>query len=145
MFFDIVTEPIDVAALREKLADPASGGYASFEGWVRNRNEGEDVVRLEYEVYAPLARTEGERVLAEAAERFGVARIGAVHRSGLLEIGDCAVWVGVASSHRDAAFSACRYIIDELKSRLPIWKKEHYVDGQSGWINCVTGQPTEPE
>jgi molybdopterin synthase catalytic subunit len=59
-----------------------------------------------------------------------------LHRSGLLEIGECAVWVGVSSAHRDEAFNACRYIIDQVKSRLPIWKKEHYANGDSGWVNC---------
>jgi len=59
-----------------------------------------------------------------------------VHRSGVLDIGDCAVWVGVSAPHRDEAFKACRFIIDEIKVRLPIWKKEHYVDGDSGWVNC---------
>jgi hypothetical protein len=80
--------------------------------------------------------SEGEKVLAEARERFPHLQAICVHRSGLLEIGDCAVWVGVASAHRDEAFKACRYIIDQIKVRLPIWKKEHYVDGDSGWVNC---------
>ena len=136
MKFDIVSVPIDTAECRERLFDDSCGGYASFEGWVRNHNEGETVERLEYEVYEPLARKEGERILAEARERFGITRAYAVHRGGLLEIGDCAVWVGVSASHRDEAFKACRYIIDAAKLRLPIWKKEHYVDGDSGWVNC---------
>ena len=91
---------------------------------------------LEYEVYAPLAISEGEKVLAEAMQRFPFLEASCVHRSGLLAIGDCAVWVGVSAAHRDEAFKACRYIIDEIKTRLPIWKKEHYVDGDSGWVNC---------
>ncbi len=132
----MVTTAIDPAALREELADPAAGGYAAFEGWIRNHNEGHDVLRLEYEAYEPLAVSEGERVIREALERFDVLRASCVHRHGLLEIGDCAVWVGVSAAHRDAAFLACRYIIDEVKIRLPIWKKEHYADGNSGWVNC---------
>ena len=63
---------------------------------------------------------------------------------GKLAIGDCAVWVGVSAAHRGAAFDACRYIIDETKSRVPIWKKEHYGDGQSGWVNCATAPPPRP-
>lgn len=122
--------------LREQLFDSRAGAYASFEGWIRNENEGHEVLRLEYEVYEPLAVREGERVIAEARQRFPVLHAACVHRSGLLEIGDCAVWVGVSSAHRGEAFDACRYIIDQVKVRLPIWKKEHYADGHSGWVSC---------
>ena len=132
----VTGQAIDPAALRASLVDPAAGAFAAFEGWIRNHNEGRDVVRLEYEVYAPLAISEGERVIREATERFDVRHVHCVHRSGLLEIGDCAVWVGVSAAHRDAAFLACRYVIDQVKVRLPIWKKEHYADGDSGWVNC---------
>lgn len=127
---------ISVEALRESMADPGAGGLCVFEGWVRNENEGHKVERLEYEVYEPLAISEGEKVLAEAQQHFPHLQAICVHRSGLLEIGECAVWVGVAAAHRDEAFKACRYIIDQIKVRLPIWKKEHYVDGNSGWVNC---------
>lgn len=132
----ISKNPIDPDALRRELIDPAAGAYCSFEGWVRNLNEGQTVLRLEYEAYAPLVLSEGEKVLVEAQEKFPNLHAHCVHREGLLEIGDCAVWVGVSSPHRDEAFQACRFIIDEVKVRLPIWKKEHYVDGNSGWVNC---------
>ncbi|MDX1482728.1 MAG: molybdenum cofactor biosynthesis protein MoaE [Woeseiaceae bacterium] len=132
----MVTEPIRVDALRRELIDPAAGAYAGFEGWIRNVNEGRSVLRLEYEAYVPLALSEGERVLAEARDRFPLLHAHCVHRTGLLDIGDCAVWVGVSAGHRDEAFLACRYIIDQVKVRLPIWKKEHYSDGDSGWVNC---------
>jgi molybdopterin synthase catalytic subunit len=122
--------------LRGSLTDAGAGAYASFEGWIRNRNEGQAVLRLEYESYEPLAVKEGERVLEEAAGKFPISKAACVHRVGLLEIGECAVWVGVSSPHRDEAFEACRYIIDQVKVRLPIWKKEHYADGNSGWVNC---------
>ncbi|MGH8259755.1 MAG: ThiF family adenylyltransferase [Steroidobacteraceae bacterium] len=134
--FRISAEPVDPAALRDGLADRACGGYASFEGWVRDHNEGQRVTHLEYEAFEPLAVKEGERVLAEAVERFGVERVTCVHRVGDLSIGDMAVWVGVSARHRQEAFLACRYIIDEVKHRLPIWKKEHYESGDSGWVNC---------
>mgnify|MGYP001823922817 FL=1 len=133
---EISSSPISPSDLQASLADPAAGGYCAFEGWVRNENEGHTVERLEYEAYEPLAIVEGEKVLAEARERFGILGARCVHRVGMLELGDCAVWIGVASKHRDEAFKACRYIIDEIKVRLPIWKKEHYVDGNSGWVNC---------
>jgi sulfur-carrier protein adenylyltransferase/sulfurtransferase len=134
--FRITREPIDPEALRASLADRACGGYASFEGWVRDHNEGQPVTRLEYEAFEPLAHKEGERVLAEALERFGVEHVSCVHRIGDLAIGEMAVWVGVSARHRHEAFLACRYIIDEVKHRLPIWKKEHYQSGDSGWVNC---------
>lgn len=92
---------------------------------------------LDYEAFAPLAEREGERILAEAREKFSVIALGCVHRVGSLQIGDLAVWVGVAAAHRGAAFDACRYVIDEAKARLPIWKKEHYATGASEWINCA--------
>ena len=122
--------------LRELLFDPAAGAYCAFEGWIRNRNEGQVVERLEYEAYSPVAIKEGEKIIGEIAARFPGIQAHCVHRFGMLELGECAVWVGVSSEHRDEAFIACRYIIDEIKSRLPIWKKEHYADGNSGWVNC---------
>lgn len=128
--------PIDTAELARSLQDPRAGGYVAFEGWVRNENDGHEVLRLEYEAYEPLSIKEGEKIIAEALSKFPFFEARVVHRTGLLELGDCAVWVGVVSKHRDEAFRACRYIIDELKVRLPIWKKEHYVNGDSGWVNC---------
>ncbi len=127
---------IDPAALRTLLVDEAAGAYAAFEGWIRNNNEGRNVLRLEYESFEPLAETEGRRVLEEACAKYPIIRAACVHRTGLLEIGECAVWVGVCAPHRDEAFAACRFIIDQVKVRLPIWKKEHYADGDSGWVNC---------
>ena len=132
----VSSNDIDPDALRKQLFDPAAGAYCGFEGWVRNRNDGLDVLRLEYEAYEPLAIKEGETILAEAARNYPHLHAHCVHRTGLLEIGDCAVWVGVTSAHRDAAFLACRFIIDAVKVRLPIWKKEYYVNGDSGWVNC---------
>src|SRR5690606_31813900 len=90
--------------LRSRLTDPGAGAYASFEGWIRNQNEGQAVLRLEYESYEPLAVKEGERVIEEAAVKFPILKAECVHRVGMLEIGECAVWVGVSSPHRDEAF-----------------------------------------
>ncbi|HEY7890173.1 MAG TPA: ThiF family adenylyltransferase [Steroidobacteraceae bacterium] len=136
MTFRFSAKPFDESALRAELSDPACGGYAVFEGWVRDHNEGQRVRRLEYEAFEPLAIKEGERIIAEAIRRFGVEHAACVHRVGALEIGEKAVWVGVTARHRDEAFRACRYIIDEVKHRVPIWKKEHYENGDSGWVNC---------
>jgi sulfur-carrier protein adenylyltransferase/sulfurtransferase len=127
---------IDVPSVRAELADPTCGGYTSFEGLVRNHNEGLSVRHLEYEAFEPLAVKEGERIIAEAIERFGIEHAACVHRIGDLAIGDMAVYVGASARHRDEAFRACRYIIDEVKHRVPIWKKEHYENGDSGWVNC---------
>lgn len=132
----IADETIVPEKLREELTDPGAGAYVGFEGWIRDHNEGQEVLRLEYEVYRPLAIKEGGKVIAEALEKFPILHAECVHREGLLEIGECAVWVGVTSAHRDEAFAACRYIIDQVKVRLPIWKKEHYTDGHSGWVSC---------
>lgn len=136
MRFDLTAAPADLAKLREELQHPGSGGFCAFEGWVRNNNEGREVSGLEYEAYTELAIAEGERILAEAAERYGVLAASAVHRVGDLKIGDLAVWIGASAPHRDEAFRACRYIIDEIKHRLPIWKKEHYLEGDTAWVAC---------
>jgi molybdopterin synthase catalytic subunit len=135
--FKISPEPIDPAALQRALADPRAGACVTFEGWVRNRNEGQPVCSLEYEAYVPLAEAEGARILAEAREKFALIGCVATHRVGHLQIGELAVWVGVTAEHRGAAFEACRYLIDEAKARLPIWKKEYYAGGTTAWINCA--------
>jgi adenylyltransferase/sulfurtransferase len=134
--FDLSAAPVDLLRLREALQHPGSGGFCSFEGRVRNSNEGREVGGLEYEAYAELALAEGERILAEAIARHGVLAARCVHRTGALGIGDLAVWIGVSAAHRDEAFRACRYIIDEIKHRLPIWKKEHYLTGDTAWVAC---------
>lgn len=134
--FSFSKTPLTPEVYRTALEDPAAGGYTAFEGWVRNHNEGHAVTRLEYEAFELLANKEGERIVSEAMQRFGVLKAACVHRIGSLAIGELAVWVGVSSRHRAEAFAACRYIIDEVKHRVPIWKKEHYVNGDSGWVNC---------
>jgi len=136
MGFRFTQTAIDTAEARRELQDLGSGGYVSFEGWVRDENEGQEVTRLEYEAFQELAVKEGERIVAEALRRFGVKHASCIHRVGSLSVGDMAVWVGVSSAHRGEAFDACRFIIDEVKHRLPIWKKEHYRSGDSGWVNC---------
>jgi molybdopterin synthase catalytic subunit len=143
--FRLSAEPFSSETLRALLLDPASGGFVTFEGWVRDHNDGRRVSGLEYEAFAPLARREGERILIEARERFGVRGALCVHRVGALTLGELAVYVAVSAAHRDEAFRACRYIIDEVKHRVPIWKKEHYVDGDSGWVNCERCAAAAPQ
>lgn len=142
--FRLDKDVIEPDALKRLLADARAGALVCFEGWVRDHNEGEAVIALEYEAHAGIAVAEGERIMAEARQRFDIFAAYCEHRVGRLEIGDCAVWVGVCAAHRDAAFAACRYIIDETKHRVPIWKKEHYARGQSGWVNCATVVTSEP-
>ncbi len=137
MRFRLSAEPVDTGLLHDTLKHPGSGGFCAFEGWVRDSNEGREVDGLEYEAYAELAQVEGERILEEAMARYGVTDARCMHRTGHLQVGDLAVWVGACAPHRDEAFRACRYIIDEIKHRLPIWKKEHYLTGASEWVACT--------
>jgi len=133
--FVLSASAIDVHACAARLVDAGSGACVTFEGRVRNHNDGRAVQQLDYQAYAGLEQSEGERILADAASSYPIAAAFCVHRVGSLAIGELAVWVGVGAAHRDAAFAACRYIIDEIKRRVPIWKNEHYVDCQSGWLH----------
>ena len=142
--FAITAEVIEPEVLKRRLAADNAGACATFEGWVRDINEGEAVGALEYETHAAIAAAEGEAVIAEAIERFEIIEAQCLHRVGRLAIGECAVWVGVSAGHRGAAFDACRYIIDEIKHRLPIWKKEHYQKGATAWVNCATQAAGDP-
>jgi len=134
--FSVSHQALDLKTLKSELPDPGAGACVTFEGWIRDLNYDKSVTALDYEVYEELALTEGNQVMAEAMEKFPIIAARCAHMAGHLEIGECAVWVGVSSAHRDAAFLACRYIIDEIKKRLPIWKKEFFQDGDTGWVNC---------
>jgi len=114
------------------------GGVVTFEGRVRNHNEGQTVESLEYETYSELALKEGEKILFQVKEKFDILDAFCVHRVGHLQIGDLAVWIAVTSKHRSEAFRACEFIIDEVKKTVPIWKKEHYADKliESKWVFC---------
>ena len=137
--FEISTAALVPETLQEILDDESAGARVVFEGRVRNHNEsGRRVLRMEYQAYDELARKEGARVLAEARERFQVREARCSHRVGMLEVGEMAVWVGIAAAHRRAAFDACRYVIDEVKKRVPIWKKEYFADGESEWVKAFT-------
>ncbi len=137
--FLLLSQPIDAAASGSALVDDGAGAYVTFEGWVRDRSEGKHVTALEYEAYAPLAVREGERIVEEALERFPLRSARCVHRIGMLGLGDMAVWVGATSEHREGAFAGCRFIIDEIKARVPIWKREHFADGTATWVNAGAG------
>lgn len=133
--FSISAGGIDLSACRAACTHPGAGAFASFEGWVRDVHQGRAVRGLDYQAYAELAEVEGTRIIMDAMKRFDLLGAMAVHRVGTLTIGDLAVYVGVSSGHRDAAFAACRHIIDAIKAEVPIWKREHYVDGDSDWLH----------
>jgi len=128
----LVREPIDVAALAG--ASPLDGAVCLFVGVVRNENQGRAVLRLEYEAYEDMALPLMEEIAAETRRLHPVTDVCLVHRLGRLEIGEASVAVAVASPHRAEAFAACRFAIDTLKARVPIWKKELYADG-SAWLD----------
>lgn len=134
--FRIVDSPINPQNYRLTLSDERFGACVEFEGWVRSENLGRKVTGLTYEAWGPLCQAEAQVIFEEARERFQVSRIMAVHRTGELKVGETAVWVAVASPHRKEAFAACAFVIDEIKHRLPIWKKEHYADGTQEWVAC---------
>jgi adenylyltransferase/sulfurtransferase len=141
MTFRLVDNKIDTSALTDALLSSTSrsseaGALATFEGRVRDFNEGQKVSSLAYEAYPELATSEGEKIVAEAKEKFNLIDALCVHRTGQLTIGDTAVVVICTSPHRQEAFTACRYIIDEVKARLPIWKREVYSEGHQSWVNC---------
>lgn len=134
--FKISKDKLDHVKLAAGLEDPRAGAIVFFDGRVRNHNEGHSVKSLEYQCYEAMAIKQGLVIINEALEKFDIHKALCVHKEGHLEISDIAVWVGVCSSHRKEAFDACQYIIDEVKSRVPMWKKEHYVDLPAEWVNC---------
>ena len=136
--FCITTTPIDTIALRQALDHPQAGGLVIFEGVVRNHHQGRAVRHLDYEGHAPLAITQGERILDEARNRWPLLKALGCHRLGHLEVGEAAVWIGVASAHRAEAFAACAWIMDAVKHQVPVWKRETFVDGTVAWAR---GEP----
>lgn len=128
--------PLRVGPLIYALCSPDIGGVASFVGVTRARRADDDprvTVALEYQAYAPMAMQEMDALLREARERWSASSAIAVHRIGVVPAGEPSVVVGAATPHRDEAFVACRWLIDELKARVPIWKCERYADGSREW------------
>lgn len=134
----LVSRRIDLNALIDRVRAAERGAIATFLGVVRDHHAGNAVRRLEYSAYVPMVEVECDRIVREATERFGAA-VALEHRTGLLEIGDVSVAIAAAAPHRDAAFQACRYVIEELKRRVPIWKRETFADGTVAWVD-----PTAP-
>lgn len=144
MNFQLTDHPIDPAALRKQLRSRSAGAFCSYEGWVRDHNEGKEVSELHYSGYPEMAPVVAATILDEATNKFDLEAASIVHRTGPLAVGAIAVWVGVTAHHRGDTFLACRYIIDNVKHRLPIWKKEVYTDGSEAWIennHCGCADP----
>ena len=131
----LTTEAIDVAALLREVADDAHGATALFVGTVRNTHDGRAVDGIDYSAYERMALGEMNGIVAEAQERFGGVQVSLVHRLGTLAVGDASVAIACAHARRAQALDACRYVIEDLKRRVPIWKREHYSDGTSEWVD----------
>jgi molybdopterin synthase catalytic subunit len=135
VWIDVTENPIETQALSSFVADPAAGSVVVFSGTVRDHSPGRtDVSRLEYEAYGGVAGGKIAEIVSDAYEKWSILKVAAVHRTGSLDVGEPAVCVAVSSAHRADGFEACRYIIDQLKSRVPIWKKEHWAGG-SEWVD----------
>jgi molybdopterin synthase catalytic subunit len=129
----LTEEPLDLTALIAEVQSLERGGIACFVGTVRNHQDGRPVERLDYTAYSPMAEAEFGRIVADARSRWDVA-IALKHRIGRLAVGDVAVAIVAAAAHRDSAFAACRYLIEETKRRVPIWKQELFADGAVEWV-----------
>ncbi len=132
-FFELTTDSIDVGAIARRVVLPECGATVTLDGYAREWTRGRRTLYLVYEAYAPMAQRELERLGREAHERFEIAHIGIVHRTGRLEIGETSVVIAVSAPHRAAAFEACEWAIRELKRTVPIWKKEIFEDGEV-WV-----------
>lgn len=130
----LTSEPIEAASLGAAVQSASRGGVVTFVGHVRDHHGGRSVERLDYSAYAPMAEAECEAIVREAETRWPVT-VGLRHRTGELGVGDVAVAVAVAADHRVEAFDACRWVIDEVKRRVPIWKREQYTDGTIAWVD----------
>jgi molybdopterin synthase catalytic subunit len=137
----IVDRVIDLDALIERVRTDACGAVAAFLGVVREQHDGRAVRGLSYEAYPAMALEQMREIALEAVGRYGPCEIAIVHRTGDLQIGEASVAVAVGAPHRGAAFDACEYAIDELKRRVEVWKKEHYLDGDAAWVDNRTGSP----
>jgi len=137
----VTREPIDAAALLASCAAPSDGAVLLFLGVVRDHNDGREVGHLDYEAFAPMAEKVLDEIVAEARERWETGTMAVVHRVGRLEIGEASVAIAVAAPHRGEAYEASRYVIEQLKRRVPVWKREGYLTGESEWLGGATPEP----
>ena len=139
----VTSDPLDPASLLDGLAAPTDGAVLLFVGVVRNRNEGREVGHLDYEAYAEMAERTLRTIASEAGDRWNTGGIRVTHRIGRLEIGEASVVIAVSSPHRQEAYEASRYIIEELKQRAPIWKREGYTTGEAEWLGPTSRSSEE--
>lgn len=130
----ITTDPLDAASLLGEVTADEDGAALLFVGIVRSQNEGRRVASMRYDAYREMAQRELETILGEAAAESGTEHIAAVHRIGELSVGEASIAIAVASPHRAEAYKASRYIIEQVKQRLPVWKQEHYASGEAEWL-----------
>jgi len=138
--FKVIDKPIQLQELVDYVRDPQAGAIATFIGTTRNNNEGRKVIALDYEAYPEMAEQELRRIGEEAAERWQICKMAIVHRIGPVQLTEASVVIVVSSAHREAAFAASRFVIEEIKRTVPIWKKEVFEGGEV-WIGTQSGQP----
>jgi len=138
--FRVTDKPINLQELVDWVGDPEAGAIATFIGTTRNNNEGRRVIALDYDGYPEMAEKELARIGADAQTKWPICKMAIVHRLGPVQITEASVIIAVSAGHRDAAFAACRFAIEEIKKTVPIWKKEVYEGGEV-WIGTQTGQP----
>jgi molybdopterin synthase catalytic subunit len=141
--FRVTNQPIDLDELVGFVTDPEAGAISTFIGTTRDNNEGRKVTGLDYEAYPEMAEKELARIGEQAKKQWPICRMAIVHRLGPVQIGQASVIIAVSSAHRDAAFAACRFAIEEIKKTVPIWKKEVFEGGEV-WIGSQTGQRFNP-
>ncbi len=138
--FRVVRTALDMQELVRYVTDPSAGAIATFIGTTRNNNEGRKVIALDYDAYPEMAEKELRRIGDDAKKKWNIERMAIVHRIGPVEITEASVMIAVSAAHRDDAFQACRFAIEEIKKTVPIWKKEVFEGGEV-WIGTQTGQP----
>jgi len=141
--FRVTNKPLVLQELIEFVTDPEAGAITTFIGTTRNHNEGRKVIALDYEAYPGMAEKELMRLGEEAKKKWPICRMAVVHRIGPVQITEPSVMIAVSAGHREAAFAACRFAIEEIKRTVPIWKKEVYEGGEI-WIGTQSGQPFSP-
>ena len=138
--FRVINQAIDLQELVRFVTDPETGAIATFIGTTRNHNDGRKVIALDYDGYPEMAEKELARIGAAARKQWRICRMAIVHRLGPVQITEASVMIAVSSGHREAAFAACRFAIEEIKRTVPIWKKEVFEGGEV-WIGTQTGEP----
>jgi molybdopterin synthase catalytic subunit len=138
--FRVTDKPINFQELVDCVTDPEAGAIATFIGTTRNNNQGRKVIALDYEAYPEMAEKELARLGEEAKKKWQICRMAVIHRIGPVQISEPSVMIAVSAAHREAAFAACRFAIEEIKKTVPIWKKEVYEGGEI-WIGTQSGEP----